>query len=140
MMVDSQAAPMPHPYLEVIKMDVSSDASIRAARKTVEERFGRLDVLINNAAISMIEHDTNTDDTDADPSSSTSTVTVMHPPLPNIQRQRCQRGHRHGRIYPSPAPQIITVTNIINHRQRIQTPNHQHLLQHRRDDRRARGP
>lgn len=35
-----------------IQLDVTDDASIRAAAAQVEQQFGRLDVLINNAAIS----------------------------------------------------------------------------------------
>ncbi len=35
-----------------IQLDVTDDASIRAAVAEVEQRFGRLDILVNNAAIS----------------------------------------------------------------------------------------
>lgn len=35
-----------------IQLDVTEEASIRSAVKQVEEKFGRLDILINNAAIS----------------------------------------------------------------------------------------
>lgn len=35
-----------------IQLDVTEEASIRTAVKQVEEKFGRLDILINNAAIS----------------------------------------------------------------------------------------
>lgn len=38
--------------VEALVMDVDSDASIEAAAKAVTEKHGRLDVLINNAAIS----------------------------------------------------------------------------------------
>jgi NAD(P)-dependent dehydrogenase (short-subunit alcohol dehydrogenase family) len=36
---------------EVVALDVTSDASVAAAVATVADRFGRLDVLVNNAAI-----------------------------------------------------------------------------------------
>lgn len=38
--------------VEALVMDVDSDSSIEAAAKTVSDKFGHLDVLINNAAIS----------------------------------------------------------------------------------------
>ncbi|MBZ9935557.1 SDR family NAD(P)-dependent oxidoreductase [Mesorhizobium sp. BR1-1-16] len=38
--------------VHAIQLDVTDDASIRAAVAQVEETFGRLDILINNAAIS----------------------------------------------------------------------------------------
>lgn len=38
--------------VEPLVMDMDSDSSIEAAAKTVSDKFGRLDVLINNAAIS----------------------------------------------------------------------------------------
>jgi NAD(P)-dependent dehydrogenase (short-subunit alcohol dehydrogenase family) len=37
--------------VEVLPIDVTSDESVQAAAKEVEERFGRLDVLVNNAGI-----------------------------------------------------------------------------------------
>lgn len=45
MMVDTYQAvpPMPHPRLEVVELDVSSDVSIGLAKRTVEEKLGRLD-------------------------------------------------------------------------------------------------
>jgi NAD(P)-dependent dehydrogenase (short-subunit alcohol dehydrogenase family) len=39
--------------VEAITIDVCSDSSITAAAKLVEEKFGRLDVLINNAGIGI---------------------------------------------------------------------------------------
>ena len=38
--------------VDFVQLDVSSDASVSAAAAEVEQRFGRLDVLINNAGIS----------------------------------------------------------------------------------------
>ena len=38
---------------EFIKLDVSDQDSIQAARKIVEEKYGRIDVLINNAGINL---------------------------------------------------------------------------------------
>lgn len=38
--------------VEALVMDVDSDASIEAAAKALSDKYGRLDVLINNAAIS----------------------------------------------------------------------------------------
>lgn len=43
---------------EFIKLDVSDKDSIQAARKIVEEKYGRLDVLINNAGINLRVKDT----------------------------------------------------------------------------------
>ncbi|MCE0767679.1 SDR family NAD(P)-dependent oxidoreductase [Pseudonocardia kujensis] len=37
--------------VEVLAIDVTSDESVQTAAKEVEERFGRLDVLVNNAGI-----------------------------------------------------------------------------------------
>ncbi|MCE3555027.1 SDR family oxidoreductase [Pseudonocardia sp. RS11V-5] len=37
--------------VEMLPIDVTSDESVQAAAKEVEERFGRLDVLVNNAGI-----------------------------------------------------------------------------------------
>ena len=38
---------------EFIKLDISDQDSIQAARQIVEEKYGRLDVLINNAGINL---------------------------------------------------------------------------------------
>jgi NAD(P)-dependent dehydrogenase (short-subunit alcohol dehydrogenase family) len=40
--------------LTPITLDVTDDASIAAAAKTVSEKFGRLDILINNAGIGQV--------------------------------------------------------------------------------------
>jgi len=42
--------------VEPIVLDITSDESIAAAVKAVESKHGRLDVLINNAAVSTLEH------------------------------------------------------------------------------------
>lgn len=42
--------------VEPLILDVTSDESIAAAAKTVDDKHGRLDVLINNAAISNTSH------------------------------------------------------------------------------------
>lgn len=38
-----------HP--EILELDVDSAESIRLARKTVTDKYGRLDVLVNNAGV-----------------------------------------------------------------------------------------
>ncbi|KAJ7249190.1 carbonyl reductase [Mycena haematopus] len=42
--------------VEAITIDVTDDKSIAAAAQTVQSKFGRLDVLINNAGISVDSH------------------------------------------------------------------------------------
>ena len=39
------------PVPEFLPLDVDSEESIRTAKETVEKKYGRLDVLINNAAV-----------------------------------------------------------------------------------------
>jgi len=41
------------PAVHTLRLDVTDEASIRAAAKVVQERYGRLDVLVNNAGISL---------------------------------------------------------------------------------------
>lgn len=41
----------PNLAIEPIELDISSDSSISKAFATVQEKFGHLDVLINNAGI-----------------------------------------------------------------------------------------
>ncbi|EEA23861.1 hypothetical protein TMatcc_006934 [Talaromyces marneffei ATCC 18224] len=41
------------PSISSVELDVTSDTSISAARKTIETEHGRLDVLINNAGIAL---------------------------------------------------------------------------------------
>lgn len=43
--------------VESVALDVSDPASVQAAAKEIDERFGRLDVLINNAAITGGSYD-----------------------------------------------------------------------------------
>jgi len=38
-----------------LRMDVTEPASIEAARRTIEDRFGAVDVLVNNAAVLLFE-------------------------------------------------------------------------------------
>ena len=45
----------PHPHGEALTLDVTDERSIRAAAATVSERFGGIDVLVNNAAIYVDE-------------------------------------------------------------------------------------
>ena len=37
--------------VDVVQIDVSSDDSIQSAARTIEEKYGRVDVLVNNAGI-----------------------------------------------------------------------------------------
>lgn len=41
-------------HIEALEIDVTSDESIKQAAATVEQKFGRLDVLLNNAGIAML--------------------------------------------------------------------------------------
>ena len=41
--------------LEPIQIDINDDASISAAVKTIEEKYHKLDILLNNAAIAMAD-------------------------------------------------------------------------------------
>src|SRR5262245_2108630 len=47
--------PAAHPHGEPLAPDVTDDASVRAAAKTIAERWGKLDALVNNAAIYLDE-------------------------------------------------------------------------------------
>lgn len=38
--------------VDVVQLDISSDESIESAARTVEDKYGRVDVLVNNAGIS----------------------------------------------------------------------------------------
>ena len=40
-----------------VRMDVTDTESIAAAQRTVAERIGRVDVLVNNAAVLLFEND-----------------------------------------------------------------------------------
>ena len=37
-----------------VRLDVSSDASVRAAAAWIEREYGRLDILVNNAGIALV--------------------------------------------------------------------------------------
>ncbi|KAL1585762.1 hypothetical protein WHR41_05001 [Cladosporium halotolerans] len=39
--------------LEPIQIDINDDSSIAAAAKTVEDKYGKLDILLNNAAVAL---------------------------------------------------------------------------------------
>lgn len=41
--------------LETVQIDINDDASIYAAAKAIEERHGKLDILLNNAAVALAE-------------------------------------------------------------------------------------
>ena len=43
--------------LEPIQIDINDDASIRAAVETVDKKYGKLDILLNNAAIALPEEE-----------------------------------------------------------------------------------
>lgn len=51
--VEKLQAENPKGTVEFIEVDISNEASITAAAKTVEQKFGRLDALVNNAAVAM---------------------------------------------------------------------------------------
>jgi NAD(P)-dependent dehydrogenase (short-subunit alcohol dehydrogenase family) len=40
-------------YLEPLQIDINDDASISAAAETVEKKYGKLDILLNNAAVAL---------------------------------------------------------------------------------------
>ncbi|KAJ5119315.1 NAD(P)-binding protein [Penicillium atrosanguineum] len=44
-------------HLDVVCIDIESEASVQAAAKEVREKHKRLDVLVNNAAIALLEKD-----------------------------------------------------------------------------------
>ena len=44
--------------IHAIALDVTDRASIAAARTDIEQRFGRVDILVNNAAVLLAEHQT----------------------------------------------------------------------------------
>lgn len=50
-LTDDKSANANPSNVEAIQIEMSSDESIHAAAKTVEEKYGRLDILIPNAGI-----------------------------------------------------------------------------------------
>lgn len=47
------ARELAHPHITSVELDVASDESVLAARSWIEQRFGRLDALVNNASASF---------------------------------------------------------------------------------------
>lgn len=47
----SDLGPEYKPRLDLVEIDITSDSSITSAAKAIETKYGRLDVLVNNAAI-----------------------------------------------------------------------------------------
>lgn len=41
--------------LEPVQIDINDDASIYAAAKAIDEKYGKLDILLNNAAVALAE-------------------------------------------------------------------------------------
>lgn len=46
--------------IDVVELDVANEASIKAAERQVRKRYGRLDVLVNNAGIAIERPDART--------------------------------------------------------------------------------
>lgn len=52
-LVTDQSVKVDASNIEPIQIDIDDDSSIYAAAKTVEDKYGRLDILLNNAAVAL---------------------------------------------------------------------------------------
>lgn len=52
--LDLHLLPYQHPHLHAVAVDVANEAAINSAIETVIKKYGRIDILINNAGIQII--------------------------------------------------------------------------------------